>query len=183
MTNSNSKQIVFVPGCMMCPSFQADFSEKNRKWSKEIIPFLLEKDIGIIPMPCPEISFGGFKNGVARLPHGISYYEKLPGFIEYCEKLGHNTACQIIELSEAGFCVLAIIGIERSPTCAVSFLRTNRGTIKRQGLFMKDVSDELTRNSFNVPIIGINRSSRNGKFFEQINLLFKNNDKQRSRYG
>ena len=178
MMNSNSRQVVFVPGCMMCPSFQADFSEKNRKWPKEIIPFLLEKDIGIISMPCPEISFGGFKNGAARLTHGIGYYEKLPGFIEYCKKLGHNTAWQIMELSEAGFCVLAIIGIERSPTCAASLLRTNRGTIKRQGLFMKDVLDELTRNSFEVPIIGINRSSRYGRFFEQINSLIENNDRQ-----
>ncbi len=169
-----NKRIVFAPGCMLCPSFQVDPSEKNMAWPKEIVPFLLQNNIGIIPMPCPEISFGGYIEGAARLPHGVTYYEKQIGFVEHCGLLGSNVAHQIHELSQAGFHILAVIGIERSPTCAASFLRTQKGTEKRQGIFMSVISRELEEMRLNIPIVGINRSSSYSRFFRVMSLLLEN---------
>lgn len=153
----NPKYVVFVPGCMLCPSFQAVLEEKNMVWQQKIVDYLISRNIGMIQMPCPEASFQGYKKGVSRGAHGISYYEKLQGFREHCTALGKAVVEQIAELADAGFVVVAVIGIEHSPTCAASYMYTNQGTEKRQGIYMNAINEGIARERLDISIIGINR--------------------------
>ncbi len=170
MMNWNLRQVVFVPGCMLCPAFQAALAEKNTLWQQPIITYLVSRQIGIIQMPCPEASFRGYENGTARAAHGIGYYEKLCGFCEHCAVLGESVVRQAIELTQAGYTVIAVIGIEHSPTCAASYMYTNRGMEKRKGIYMSMLSEGFRQNQLNIPTVGINRRYP-GKFIRDISRL------------
>ena len=166
----NHRRIVFVPGCMLCPAFQAVQAEKNMRWQQQIITYLVSSQIGIIQMPCPEASFQGYKKGTARGAHGVGYYEKLPGFYEHCAILGENIVREAIELTKAGYTVVAVIGIEHSPTCAASYMYTNRGTEKREGIYMHLIHEEIRQNQLDIPVMGINRRYPE-KFIRDISRL------------
>ena len=171
--NLPNKSIAFVPGCMLCPCFQAVQNEKTMSWAQKIIPFFLENQIGLITMPCPEISFGGFLAGSERKPHNILYYRRQPGFVEHCQLLARPVVQQITEFYQAKFRIAAVVGIENSPTCAASrMFLYGVGTCKQQGIFLDAVSDGLAQHGISlvlpagstelaageIPLAGIDRS-------------------------
>ena len=51
--------------------------------------------------------------------------------------------------------VIAILGIEQSPSCCVNYIYTNQGMQKRKGIFIQKLYDKIK--SYHIPIIGINR--------------------------
>lgn len=155
--NSNNDRIVFVPSCLLCPIYMAKKSEKKILWRQDIICYLNDKGYSIIQMPCPEVSFPNYHCGIKRMPHGIKYYEELEGFKEHCSKLGDQVMFQIEALCDYGYKVSAIMGIEHSPTCATSYMYTNQGTQKRQGIFIQYLAQKLKERGYLIPIIGINR--------------------------
>lgn len=172
MTNWNNKKVVFVSGCTLCPYFQAVCSDKNMKWQIQLLNTIIKNDIGIIQMPCPEASFGGYKNGTIRKPHGVDYYEKLEGFKEHCNALSQMTVEQIKELLQADYCIIAIIGIEHSPTCAANYMYTHHGMMKRKGIFLSAIYEGLISSSIEIPILGINRSYPD-KCIQELLKLFE----------
>lgn len=157
LMNLNHKNIIFVPGCLLCPSYQANFNEKNQCWNQEILAFLYTNQIELVQMPCPESSFDNKDCGIARKPHGLQFYETLPGFNEHCLSLCTNVVAEIYNFGMHGYRILAIIGIEHSPTCSVSYMYTHLGTIHRSGIFIGNIMDALDNANINVPFIGINR--------------------------
>ena len=170
MMNWSHRQIVFVPGCMLCPAYQAVHAEKNMLWQQQIITYLVSRHIGIIQMPCPEASFQSYEKGKTRGAHGVGYYEKLPGFCEHCAALGKNVVGQVMELTQAGYTVVAVIGIEHSPTCAASYMYTNHGMEKRKGIYMSVIHEGFRQNELDIPVMGINRRFP-GKFVRDISRL------------
>jgi len=94
--------------------------ERNIGLAKEIIEFALGHNIGIIQMPCPEFTFCGNP----RPSRTKDEYEMLPGFNEHCDKLAGIVIEQLktlIKMSKKPqIQILAIVGVRRSPSCAVN---------------------------------------------------------------
>ncbi len=153
-----NKFVVFVPACLLCPILQAKFDENKTAWNTEIRSYLQQNEISVIQMPCSETSFQSPHSGMGRKPHGVSFYEKLPGYVEHSKKLAHEVAAQIQDLITHGYSV-AIMGVEHSPSCAVSYIYMGpgRGTVHRSGIFIQALRDELNARNISVPMIGINR--------------------------
>lgn len=168
--NSFQDKIIFVPSCLLCTLLMAKKPTPNMTWHNEIISFLNDRNYSIIQMPCPEASFPNYKNGLKRSPHGIKYYEELSGFSEYCFELGRQVVSQIDAFHDNGFTVVAILGIEHSPTCAASYLYTHHGTQKRQGIFIKYMAEMIKERPYDIPIIGINRRYPNKAIQSLIKL-------------
>lgn len=156
--------VVFVPGCLMCPVFQVKYDSAKLGWRDEILKALVDSGMGIVQMPCPEASFGGYDEGLSRKPHGVRFYEQLPGFSQHCQTLAAQTAEQIVALENHGVHVKAILGIENSPTCAVNRIFTfGVGTEHRSGLFMGALKELLDDKKLNIPLIGITRHKKSQK--------------------
>ena len=175
--NLNHKNIVFVPGCLLCPSYQADSSQKNRLWGQEILEFFCINSIELVQMPCPESTFKNKCCGITRKPHGLKFYENLPGFNEYCKNLSDQVIAQIYNFNQHRICVLAILGVEHSPTCAVSFMYTHRGTIHRPGIFLQHIIESLGKTTMDIPLIGINRRYPK-KAIAQLHQLQKESERR-----
>ena len=151
--DNRSLNFVFVPFCLMAQAYQAQGLVKYQ-WKANIKPFvelLLEKEINIIQMPCAESSF---KSSLVREPKGLKKYDT-DEFNEHCEILATNVANEIREIYNSGYKVLAILGIEQSPSCCVNYIYTNKGMEKRMGLFIEKLYSKIK--DLNIPIIGVNR--------------------------
>ncbi len=153
MIDNRSKYFVFVPFCLLAQAYQAQGIVKY-EWKSSIKPFvnlLIDNDINIIQMPCTESTF---KNRLIREPMGITKYDT-KDFNIHCEKIANEVYEQIKQLIESDYKVIAILGIEQSPSCCVNYIYTNHGNENRKGLFMGKLYDKIKE--YNIPIIGVNR--------------------------
>ena len=164
--DNRSEYFVFVPFCLMAQSFQAQGIVKY-EWKSSIKPFmnlLVENDINIVQMPCIEASYN---NSLIREPKGLSKYDT-EDFNKHCETLALKVASQIIEVSK-NYKVIAILGIEQSPSCCVNYIYTNKGMEKRKGLFMNKLYEKIK--DLKIPIIGINRKYINKSLNELEDII------------
>ena len=164
--DNRSKYFVFVPFCLLAQAYQAQGIVKY-EWKSSIKPFvklLIDNDINIIQMPCAESTFN---NNIIRKPMGLSKYNT-DEFNKHCEKLADIVANQIKNIIDSNYKVIAILGIEQSPSCCVNYIYTNHGNEKRKGIYMEKLYEEIK--SYNIPIIGINRGHIN-KSLKQLEEL------------
>ncbi|MCI8617217.1 MAG: hypothetical protein HFJ60_03070 [Clostridia bacterium] len=164
--DNRSKKFVLVPFCLMAQAYQAKGIVKY-EWKASIKPFmnlLIENDINIIQMPCAESTFN---DSLIREPKGIKKYDT-EEFNRHCEMLATQVASQIKTICESGYEILAILGIEQSPSCCVNYIYTNKGMENRKGLFMEKLYQKIEE--FEIPMIGINRKyvNKSLKMLEEI---------------
>lgn len=164
--SNRSKKFAFVPFCLLAQAYQAEGIVKY-EWKssiKPIVQVLIDNDINIIQMPCIESTYN---NSLLRKPKGISQYDN-EEFNKHAKQLSSKVANEIKEIIGAGYEVLAVLGIEQSPSCCVNYIYTNRGMENRKGLFMDKLHEEIKE--LNIPFIGINRKYIN-KSLKQIKEL------------
>lgn len=165
--DNRSKKFIFIPFCLMAQAYQAQGIVKY-EWKSSIRPFIdliLDHDINVIQMPCAETEF---KNSLIREPKGITKYNTKE-FNEHCKTLANKVTKQIKNLIESNYEIVAILGIEQSPSCCVNYIYTNKGMEKRKGLFMQELYENTKE--LNIPIIGINRKYINKSLTELKKLL------------
>lgn len=167
--SNRSKKFVFIPFCLIAQAYQAQGIVKY-EWKasiKPIVQLLLDNDINIVQMPCAESTYN---DSLIRKPKGIKKYDTTD-FNKHCEKLAEDVAKQIKTICQNGYKVIAILGIEQSPSCCVNYIYTNKGMEKRKGLFIEKLSNKIL--DLNIPIIGVNRKYIN-KSLKELEKLIKN---------
>jgi len=170
--DQRSKRFVFAPFCLTCQAFQArglvrfGFSSTIRPVLQE----LLNQDVNIIQMPCPESKFGGYDKGLKRLPKGFAGYD-VPEFQELCDREAANVVEMIKAIQANDFQVVAILGIEYSPSCAISLQYSGRGTFHRSGIFIEKLKSRLAKEGIIIPFMGINRRGVSSSIKNLRNLL------------
>lgn len=170
MKDNRSKYFAFVPFCLMAQAYQAQGIVKYQ-WKSSIKPImdlLLENDINIIQMPCTESTFN---NSLIRKPQGLQSYNTKE-FNSHCEQLSMQVFNQIEAIINGGYEVLAILGIEQSPSCCVNYIYTNKGMAKRSGLFIGKLKDKTK--DYNIPYIGVNRKYISKSYNELKNIIESN---------
>ncbi len=87
-----SRRFVFVPFCLLCQAFQAKGIAK--RYAANIGPvarLLLDRDVNIIQMPCPESGLGGYARGLGREPRSYDGYDTAR-FRKHCDRLAREVA-------------------------------------------------------------------------------------------
>lgn len=168
MIDSRSPYFVFVPFCLLAQAYQAQGLVKY-EWKSSIKPFvslLIENNINIIQMPCVESSYN---HSLIREPMGLKKYDTKE-FNNHCEEIANKIAAEIKQIIDSKYNVIAILGIEQSPSCCVNYIYTNHGNENRKGIFMQKLYEKVK--SYNIPIIGINRKYIN-KSLKELELLIE----------
>jgi len=153
-----SKKFVFVPFCLLSQAFQAGGIVK--KWSSsvsEILNLLESKNVNIIQMPCPESYFKDFSN-LRREPHGLKYYNN-DEYVQHCKNLSLYVFKMIDSIISANYEVCCIIGVENSPSCTIETIYTNKGTIRRKGLFIEELYKLLVEAKYDIKLIPFYRKN------------------------
>ena len=125
-------------------------------------------------MPCTEASFN---DSLIREPKGLSKYNT-DEFNEHCQKKADQVIYEIKNIINSGYEVIAILGIEHSPSCCANYIYTNKGNEKRKGIFIEKIYDGLKE--YNIPIIGINRKYIRKSLME-LEVLSKGTDSASSK--
>lgn len=168
---NRSKKFIFVPFCLMAQAYQAQGIVKY-EWKSSIKPImqvLIENDINIIQMPCTESSFN---NSLIREPKGLSKYNTQE-FNAHCQAKANHVIDEIKNIISCGYEVVAVLGIEQSPSCCVNYIYTNKGNEKRKGIFIEKIYEGIKE--YNIPIIGINRKYVK-KSLNEIEKVIKGSD-------
>jgi len=133
--------------------------DKGVVW--KVLETLAKFRIGILQMPCPEFTFCGNP----RPPRTKKEYESIPGFKDHCEILAAAVAKdlrEIVSLSrEPKIRILAIVGVERSPTCGVRKTPISKKSNESflyaptKGLFLEILDRKLNDLGMNIRFIGL----------------------------
>ena len=171
---NRSKKFVFLPFCVLSQAVQAQGIVKY-EWKssiKPIVNLLLENDINIVQMPCPESSFNGFGKSLIRPPKNIEGYDNQMYKI-HCENLADGVVEMIESCVKEKYEVLAVLSIDKSPSCSNGFVHTDDGgLIERKGVYIESLERKLQEKGLNVEIIGINKKDISGAL-KQLEILIK----------
>jgi predicted secreted protein len=81
-----------------------------------LVTRLAELGIGVIQMPCAEMTALGMR----RWGQTREQYESV-AFTEHCRVLSEQTAEQVREFARCGYEIVGLVGVDGSPTCGVTF--------------------------------------------------------------
>lgn len=158
-SDARSDRFVFTPFCSMAQAFHADGLVKsdNPASLRPVIQELLRHDANLVQMPCPEATFNGLSANLVRRPQSLRSYEQDDKYLDHCHRLAAQVAAQMRDIVRAGYHIALVLGIEYSPSCAISLHYTNRGTVRRPGLFTDRLQDAMLEHGVTAPYVGINR--------------------------
>lgn len=170
------KRIVFVSHCMLNSFSKVKNESKLRseeyiKNKNKFLAYLIEEEIGIIQLPCPEFTLYGLK----RWGHVKDQFDT-PFFRNHCRRILMPFIDEMEEYLKQ-YDVIGIIGIDGSPSCGVNKtcignwggelsnndkLQSVIESIKEDntsGIFIEEFKKLLNERNINVPFEGYLPSS------------------------
>ncbi|HCQ5600982.1 CD3072 family TudS-related putative desulfidase [Clostridioides difficile] len=162
-TDIRSKRIIFIAHCVLNQNSISDGTADYPSTNVDIIRILINKQVGIVQMPCPELCCLGLDRGnifgsqspvVVENTRIRKEMQKSPA-VEQLAVLVDQVVLQITEYHKHGFEILGIIGINRSPCCGVDTTSDNDNEIKGQGVFITAIKEALAKKKLLIPVIGI----------------------------
>lgn len=135
---SVKRRIIAVSHCILNKYSKVESSTSKEKDIFKLLLFLMQRDIGIIQLPCPEMHMYGIK----RWGHVKDQFNT-PFFRETSRSLLKPIIQQIQDYSNNEYNFIGIIGIEGSPSCGAYNTCTSRewgGEFKDIGLIDNKIS-------------------------------------------
>ena len=152
---NRSNRLVFVSHCMLNQAVMAKGLVRGEPAIiKQVLRFCMDNDIGIVQMPCPETLCEA--GGLGRERKGKKFYEA-NGLRQTAERIATEQVKYMLTLIDNGVDVLAIIGIEFSPACAVTYLNKGRTIVKDTGIYVEELKRALKKKGLTIRFIGVNQ--------------------------
>lgn len=152
---NRSNNCIFVSHCLLAQAVVAEGLAKHAPAAvKPVVQFCLDNDINIFQMPCPEVQCPA--GGLGRSLRGKGWYEE-NGLRDTSTEIAKQQADYMAGLIEGGLNILAILGIEFSPACAVTYLNKGRTITRAQGIYIEELRRQLDAQGLSIPLIGVNQ--------------------------
>jgi len=145
-------KVVLVSHCHLNQNARLEKCAERPASCRVLAEGLLQRDIGIVQMPCPELLVLGLNRGHIAIRSGL---ESIPAR-EALRRLGEALAFQVRQYRDCGVRVLGVLGKNGSPACGVEQTSRSdgRGPIDGEGVFIQVLKAELRRNGCEVPVAG-----------------------------
>lgn len=109
-----SKKMVILCHCILNLNAKVRGIVNSPEMSKNLVKFLLDMDIGIIQLPCPEFTLlGEARWGQCEKQYNTPYFRK------HCKKISEQIVDQVEDYLNNNYKVCGIIGLDGSPSCGV----------------------------------------------------------------
>ncbi len=138
--DKRSGKIALVAHCILNQNSRALSLAERSNVITEIVEFLARNEMGIIQMPCPELTY----EGLLRQPQTKEQYDNIM-FRRHCREIAGKIVKQIQEYSKCGIKAKIIIGIDGSPSCGVT----------ESGILIEELRSVLKRRKIAVSFHGI----------------------------
>jgi len=117
----------------------------------------MQKGIGIIQLPCPELVYAGS----SRPPQTKKQYDN-PRYRNLCRKFAEDIVSQIQEYEKCGVRLKLVVGVGRSPSCAVN---------EPSGILMEELRKTLHHREISAPFYEIDTEGLKEDLTELEELL------------
>jgi predicted secreted protein len=143
-------KVILVPHCVLNQNARSAGAAESPAAVTQLIAGLMDRGIGIVQMPCPELQVIGLdrKNIEIR-----SELKKTGGQIQ-CRRIAEELIHQIQEYRKYGVTVLGILGKNGSPSCSVEET-WHDGVVPGEGAFIKQLKEELRDRHMSTKMAGI----------------------------
>jgi len=135
--DKRGRKIVVVAHCILNQNSRVQGIAYYPGMINEIVDVIRKHEVGIIQMPCPELTYAG----LLRPSQTREQYDT-PAYRRHCRQIASSTADQIQEYGRNGFKVLAILGVEGSPTCGIE---------ADLGILMEELQSQLKKRKVEAP--------------------------------
>lgn len=159
-----SQRCVFIAHCMLAQTVRAEGCAKAPAAIKRVIEFLMEHEINIMQMPCPE----SIMLGIAREKHGKKWYEE-KGFREVCRDIARNQVNYMKALEIDGKKIVGVIGVTFSPAC--SFERDNGSVYRQEGIYGEELRAAMKHFNIDAKMISVNPDWKDKLEADLLSLL------------
>lgn len=166
---NRDKKLCLVSHCILNCYSKLEGSGHCKGPLKEVLYPLIEKNYGIMQLPCPEMSYFGMK----RWGHVKEQFDN-PFFRKHCRNIIEPLMLQVQEYINNGYTLNYVIGINGSPSCGVNLTCSSevwKGEISKwndinmiknslsykeaPGVFMEELMLMLEESTINTEYIGI----------------------------
>jgi predicted secreted protein len=148
--DARGRRVVLLPHCALNQNSRVAGAAVRPAAMEDLIAGLLQHNIGIVQMPCPELILLGLDR--AHLPISAEL-EKAESQAQL-RRLALDLIDQITAYRRCGVAVLAILGKNGSPTCGVE-KTWRRGVVPGTGVFIEVMRAQLQNHGLKVKILGI----------------------------
>ncbi len=144
MRDKRSGRVILLAHCLLNQNTVVPGLVKHSYSSlvPELIDLLVEMNIGVEVLPCPEFEMFGLH----REPMSKDEYEER-GLRKICREIASEIKVKVDKFRAAGVNVYGVIGVSGSPSCGVfkTNLKVNREKVEvsGMGIFMEELSSML----------------------------------------
>lgn len=162
-TDIRSKRVIFVAHCVLNQNSISDGTADYPSANVDVIHALMDAQVGIIQMPCPELCCLGLDRGniygaespvVVENTRIRKEMQQAPASVRLVV-LVDQVMLQIEEYYKHRFEIIGIVGINRSPCCGVDTTSDHDNEISGQGIFVAAIQKALAAKNLSIPVIGI----------------------------
>ena len=156
--DKRSGKIALIAHCILNQNSRASGLAERSSAITEILKFLVQNEIGVIQMPCPELAYAG----VLRPPQTKNQYDNVT-FRRRCRKIAEELVNQVQEYEKCGIKLKLVLGVDGSPSCGVN--ETSKGKTcksvleheraKDSGILIEELRLALDERGISVPFYGI----------------------------
>jgi len=186
-----NKEIILLSHCILNSNSKVEELSSYAAIIPEIVNMLIEKKIGIIQLPCPEMTVYGVK----RWGHVREQFDT-PFFREKCREIIKPIMYQLINYVSNGYKITGLIGIDGSPSCGVykscsgdwgGELSTNIDIsrkldtlkfISKPGIFIDELKELFNINNLIIPFAAIDEIDVKGSISNIKQFIFQNTIKK-----
>jgi len=165
------RKVVLLSHCILNANSKVERLSDYEGIIPSVAQILIEKGIGVIQLPCPEL----LNCGIRRWGQVKEQYDNFH-FRQECRKMLMPIISQVSDYIAAGYKVLGVVGIDGSPSCGVEItcsgdwkgelcgnpgLDETIGTLKMvsgKGVFMEEFSRLLEEHGINLPFTAVDES-------------------------
>jgi predicted secreted protein len=145
-----SRKVVLLPHCIFNQNARSAGAAERPAAVVELVSYLLDHDIGILQMPCPEIHVIGLDRGRIQIEKAM----RTPPGKFCCRNLARDLVQQVRMYRDGGIQVLGVLGKNGSPSCGVEETWEN-GICPGTGAFIEELKAELDEKGIFLPLAGI----------------------------
>jgi len=137
-----NKKIIYIAHCVLNQNSVIRDWERSQGAFNYIVRVLLDNNISIVQLPCPEFTF----LGEARPAMTKEEYDR-PDYRRLCRELSEKVTDQMKEYLVNSYKILGVLGIGGSPTC---------DTLRKKGIFIEELiglmdKENIHLDSFDIP--------------------------------
>lgn len=143
-------KVILVPHCALNQNARVAGAAERTAAVTELIAGLMERGIGIIQMPCPELQILGLDRAHVNIRSELEQVTSRAA----CRRLAVDLVRQIKEYRKCGVRILGILGKNGSPTCGVEQTWFD-GVAPGTGVFIEELMAELRDQNLSIRITGM----------------------------